>query len=280
MWWSYSDSAERKDRVRRKIDGLSKKGEAMRMVVAPKGKKLCSTFWGQAWCRAMEDHADYESRLPRGRSYLRQGNVYNLTIEEGEVAAMVAGSELYSTKVSIKRLEPEAWEEIVAASKGQVGSWMDLLAGKLGDGLMRLVTDPEDGLFPKPREIRFNCSCPDWADLCKHSAAVLYGVGLLLDEKPDLLFTLRGVNAGDLMATASEAAVADLANAGEGDLAGSDLSALFGIDLDPGAEVEAILDAMVAETAPEVAVKKVAKKVAVKKAVKKKVAKKKTRSGE
>ena len=135
---------------------------------------------------------------------------------------------------------------------------------------MRLVTDPERGLFPKPREIRFNCSCPDWADLCKHSAAVLYGVGLQLDQKPDLLFTLRGVNAGDLIATASQEAVADLANAGAGELSGADLSALFGIEIDSGEDAAAAIEAALA---PAPVKEKAAKKMATRKAAAKKAAK-------
>ena len=270
MWWSNSDSKERKAKVQRQIQAIGKKGVTMQQLAAPTGRKLCTTFWGQAWCFGLEHHADYESRLPRGRSYLRQGNVYNLEIQQGEICATVAGSELYTTKISISPLKSDAWKEIVQASAGQVGSWIDLLAGKLGDDLMRLVTDPERGLFPKPREIRFNCSCPDWADLCKHSAAVLYGVGLQLDQKPDLLFTLRGVNAGDLIATASQEAVADLANAGAGELSGADLSALFGIEIDSGEDAAAAIEAALA---PAPVKEKAAKKMATRKAAAKKAAK-------
>ncbi|MBL9131261.1 MAG: hypothetical protein JNG86_08685 [Verrucomicrobiaceae bacterium] len=231
MWWSYEDVQEQKERLQREIAKRKKRGEKFEAQAAPAGqKKLCTTFWGQAWCRNLESYQQYESRLPRGRSYLRQGNVYNLEIEAGKLSAVVAGSELYDTSIHIQPLPGNQWRKIVDQGSGQVGSMLDLLAGKLGDGLMRVLTDPQDGLFPKPKEIRFDCSCPDHADMCKHVSAVLYGVGVLLDTKPELLFTLRGVDQAELLSNASSAAITDLSSNAD-DLAGADLSAIFGIDL-------------------------------------------------
>lgn len=231
MWWSYQDVEEQKKRLQREIAKRKKRGEKFVVLPAPAGqKKLSTTFWGQAWCRNLESYQSYESRLPRGRSYLRQGKVYNLEIEPGKLSAVVAGSELYDTKVIIQPLPKKQWQQIVKSGAGQVGSMLDLLAGKLGDGLMKVLTDPDGGLFPKPKEIRFDCSCPDHADMCKHVSAVLYGVGVLLDTKPELLFTLRGVDQAELLSDASTAALTDL-SASAGDLAGADLSAIFGIDL-------------------------------------------------
>ena len=244
MSWDYEDVRERKDRLQREIAKRVKRGEKFEVLPAPAGqKKLCTTFWGQAWCRNLESYQDYESRLPRGRSYLRQGNVYNLEIEAGELSAVVAGSELYDTSICIQPLPKKQWKKIVQSGAGQVGSMLDLLAGKLGDGLMTLLTDPKDGLFPKPKEIRFDCSCPDFADMCKHVAAVLYGVGVMLDTKPELLFTLRGVDQAELLSSASDSTITDLTSE-VGDLAGADISAIFGIDLatqaPPPAEEEAV----------------------------------------
>ena len=231
MSWDYEEALERKERLQREIAKRQKRGEKFESLPAPAvQKKLSTTFWGQAWCRNLESYQVYESRLPRGRSYLRQGNVYNLEIEPGKLSAVVAGSELYDTSIAIQPLPKKQWQQIVESSAGQVGSMLDLLAGKLGDGLMKVLTDPDDGLFPKPKEIRFNCSCPDHADMCKHVSAVLYGVGVLLDTKPELLFTLRGVDQAELLSNASSAAITDL-SADTGDLAGVDLSAIFGIDL-------------------------------------------------
>lgn len=231
MSWDQEEVNESRERVQREINKRRARGEALTPLEVPqKSRKLSQTFWGQAWCRNLESYQHYETRLPRGRSYLRNGKVLDLTIEPGTLSAVVAGGELYDTLIHIQPLKPEDWQEIVKASQGQVNSLLDLLTGKLGDGLMQILTDPESGLFPKPKEIRFDCSCPDHADLCKHASAVLYGVGVLLDTRPELLFTLRGVDQADLLASAGAASAAGLAET-ESELAGTDLSALFGIDL-------------------------------------------------
>jgi len=266
MWWSYQDVEEQKKQVQREIAKRKKRGEKFEVLLAPAGqKKLSTTFWGQSWCRNLESYQDYESRLPRGRSYLRQGKVYDLKIQSGKLSAVVAGSELYDTSITIQPLPKKQWQQIVKSSAGQVGSMLDLLAGKLGDGLMKVLTDPDAGLFPKPKEIRFNCSCPDHADMCKHVSAVLYGVGVLLDTKPELLFTLRDVDQAELLSNASSAAITDL-SASAGDLAGADLSAIFGIVL--SAEVTEVT-----EEEPPVKKKTATKKATAKKAAKKAVRK-------
>jgi uncharacterized Zn finger protein len=244
MWWSYEEAEEAKERLQREIAKRVKRGERFEALVPASGKKhLCTTFWGKAWCSHLETYQEYESRLPRGRSYLRQGNVYNLDIGPGKVNAVVAGSELYDTQVLIEPLKASKWHEMVEKCEGQVGSMLDLLAGKLGDGVMRVLSDAEEGLFPNTREIRFDCSCPDHADMCKHVSAVLYGVGVLLDTKPEMLFTLRGVDQAELLSNASSAAISDL-SANAGDLADAEfpcrlehgphgLDALA-VSLDPG----------------------------------------------
>ncbi len=232
MSWNYDDVRESKERLEKQIAKRRKRGERFDVLTAPAGqKKLCTTFWGQSWCRHLESYQQYESRLPRGRSYLRQGKVYNLEIAPGKLSASVAGSELYETFVHIQPLPDQQWRQIVQSSQGQVGSMLDLLAGQLGDGLMKILTDPEQGLFPKPNEIRFDCSCPDFADMCKHVSAVLYGVGVKLDTCPELLFTLRGVDQAELLAAGADTTLSDLSAAPGSDLQGADLSALFGIDL-------------------------------------------------
>ncbi len=230
-WYSYEEGRERKASLQREMDRRRNKGEIFEALTGPEGKrKLATTFWGKAWGDQLELHCDYEGRLPRGRSYLRQGQVYNLSIEPGLVTANVAGSSLYDVRVTITPLSGSVWNAIKTDCAGQVASLLDLLGGRLGDGVLRAITHPERGLFPKPREIRFSCSCPDWAEMCKHVAAVLYGVGVKLDTAPDLFFVLRSVDPSELLSntaheTLQQAEVADAA------LAGEDLSALFGIDL-------------------------------------------------
>jgi uncharacterized Zn finger protein len=231
MAWDYYDAEEQKDRVRMQIFKRTKAGERFECLSAPQGsKKLVQTFWGASWCKHLESHSDYEHRLPRGRSYLRQGNVYNLAIEAGRVTATVAGSRLYEVSVKIQPLAKAAWADLKAKCAGQVPSLLDLLSGRLGDGVLRAITDPEEGLFPKPREIRFSCTCPDHADMCKHVAAALYGVGVQLDAKPDLFFVLRSVDPSELLASAANETLAQAQQA-DAALQGEDLSALFGIEL-------------------------------------------------
>jgi uncharacterized Zn finger protein len=228
-WYYFSDAKEAKARIKREIAKRQKKGEPFKVLDAPSGNtKLVKTFWGKAWNDNLESYRDYEYRLPRGRSYLRQGNVYNLRIQPGRVTSVVAGSELYDVSVDIAPLTKGHWSAIKERCEGQVASMLDLLGGKLGDGVLKIITDPERGLFPKPKEIKFSCSCPDHADMCKHVAATLYGVGVKLDTQPDLFFVLRSVDPTELISTNE---ITTPANS-DAALAGEDLSALFGIELD------------------------------------------------
>lgn len=213
-------------------------GESFEVLNAPAGsKKLVTTFWGKAWCRHLEAYSDYEYRLPRGRSYLRNGRVYNLAIGDGCVSANVLGSVVYDVMIRIECLEAEVWQRIQTQCAGNVGSLLDLLAGRLGAGVMEVICDRDNGIFPSPKEIRLSCTCPDWADMCKHVAAVLYGVGVKFDADPALFFKLRGVEPGDLFTSGNQKVVSDGAST-DTELLGEDLGALFGIDL-----VEGVLEA-------------------------------------
>ncbi len=193
----------------------------------PRGKQIAKSFWGRAWCRHIENFQDYESRLPRGRSYLRNGAVLDLVIEPGRIRAAVAGSTLYRVEITVEPPPPERWAELRKQCAGKIGSLVDLAEGRLSDEIIALLCDPEDGIFPVPGEIRLDCNCPDWSDLCKHLAAVLYGVAARLDDRPELLFVLRGVDRGelfreDLSEVLPAAADLDLDSLGE----------TFGIELD------------------------------------------------
>jgi len=205
------------------------------------GKKIAATFWGKAWCDHLESYSDYANRLPRGRTYARNGSVADLDISAGHVAAIVAGSETYRVKIQIESLKDSAWKKIRNDCSASIDSLLDLLGGKFSDGVMKRLTRRPDGLFPSPKEINMECSCPDWAGLCKHLAAVLYGVGAHLDKRPELLFLLRDVDHTELI---GEAVSADNLSTALGepstDLAGEDLGAMFGIDLDVSAEPSAV----------------------------------------
>jgi uncharacterized Zn finger protein len=173
--------------------------------------------------------------LPRGRTYVRNGSVCHLAVAKGGIEAKVSGSELYDVKVSIKTLKAEKWAAIKGRCSGQIGSLLELLQGKLSDHVMEVVTDRKEGLFPLPGEISFHCSCPDSARMCKHIAAVLYGIGARLDSKPELLFTLRGVDHEELIAADAEKAVAAATSRGKSKrLAADAIGDVFGIEIDVG----------------------------------------------
>jgi uncharacterized Zn finger protein len=203
------------------------------------GRRIARTFWGEAWCGHLEKFSDYANRLPRGRSYVRNGSVCHLEIQPGRILAKVSGSEIYDVEIAIRPLPKDRWARLTTLCVGQVGSALELLQGRLSDRVMSIVTDRNQGLFPGPREMTLDCSCPDWAEMCKHVAAVLYGVGTRLDESPELLFRLRGVDHLDLVGRASIGAVIRKASSRGGRRLEEDkVGEVFGIDLAPlGAQV-------------------------------------------
>lgn len=230
-WKPYVPVGERRRKAARVADRMRKKGEALSPVVLA-GRSIARTFWGKSWCENLERYSDYENRLPRGRSYVRNGSVIDLKIAPGEVTALVSGSSIYKVRVQITALAPQRWNALCGDCAGAIDTLVELLQARFSKGIMERMCRQESGLFPSPNEIRLSCSCPDWADMCKHVAAVLYGVGARLDEQPELLFRLRNVDHTALIAAAGT----DLTIGGQTPttgrvLDGSDLSALFGIDL-------------------------------------------------
>lgn len=177
---------------------LKKKGHVIQPIDI-QGRTIAHSFWGKAWCTHMESFCDFDSRLPRGRTYVRNGSVCHLEINEGHVKAMVAGSSMYHITITMKPLVPEKWHIIKSTCAGQISSLLDLLSGKLSSGVMEVVCHPEGGLFPLSDDLELSCDCPDWATMCKHVAAVLYGVGSRLDTDPAQLFKLRGVSFEELI---------------------------------------------------------------------------------
>lgn len=200
-WKRYVPIAERRKRAERAIVKVRKGGVDLSPVAASRGA-IAKTFWGKGWCRNLECYSDFANRLPRGRTYVRNGSVIDLEIAKGEVRAKVMGSNLYDVNVTVVTVSGKRWRSISDDCAGSIDSLVELLQGRLSNAVMERICRPNTGLFPAPNEIRFSCSCPDWASMCKHVAAALYGVGVRLDREPELIFALRGVDPKDLIAQA------------------------------------------------------------------------------
>jgi uncharacterized Zn finger protein len=225
--------AARRQKAAHKAAKLAKKGHALSPVSASRGA-IAKSFWGKSWCENLERYSDFSNRLPRGRTYLRNGSVIDLKIGEGEATAQVMGSSLYRTKVQISAVAGTHWQSIARDCARSIDTLVELLQGELSASVMERITRPGSGLFPSPKEISFSCSCPDSAAMCKHIAATLYGIGARLDAEPQLLFGLRRVDAKELIARAGEGnALPQMAPRAGRILEASKLADVFGIDLPP-----------------------------------------------
>ena len=234
-WRPYVSVAQRRRKAAGEMAKLKKKGHPVSPVLV-EGRTIVKTFWGKAWCDNLERYSDFENRLPRGRTYVRNGSVIDLQIAPGEIKALVSGSEIYKVKVRVAPVAKARWESICKDCAGAIDSLIELLQGRFSKGVMERVCQQKTGLFPSPDEIQLSCSCPDWADMCKHVAAVLYGIGARLDQQPDLLFRLHDVDEKELIAGAGQVLpLAKKAPAAKEVLGGEDLSALFGLDMAPDA---------------------------------------------
>jgi uncharacterized Zn finger protein len=249
-WAPYVPVAERRAKAQRKLKSLEKKGRICHPV-AIEGRAITRTFWGKKWCDNLEAYSDYANRLPRGRTYVRNGSVVDLQITTGQITALVSGSEIYEISIVVRALETKRWQSILRECAGKVASLVELLQGRLSSAVMEVVTRHGTGLFPVPKQIDFRCSCPDSASMCKHIAATLYGVGTRLDSQPELLFQLCHVDPLELIRQAGSTPVTDAQTAlsQHQQLDTSDLSALFGIELN---------EASVAISSPSSAVKSTA----------------------
>lgn len=244
--WGFADFGPRPNAAARRTSGaraaavLEKKGRKLSPVrLEGLRRGIARTFWGQAWCDNLEHSSDFANRLPRGRAYVRTGAVIDLQIAPGRVTALVQGSSLYEVVVAIEAVPPARWKTLVRECAGGIDSLIELLQGKLSSAVMAAMTRPETGLLPAPGRIEMKCSCPDWATMCKHVAAVLYGIGARLDEAPELLFRLRGTDPTDLVATAARAGIGGKREAEKSKgLGAADLGSVFGIDIDT-AEIDA-----------------------------------------
>jgi uncharacterized Zn finger protein len=218
---------------------LKKKGAVIEPVIV-QGRELARTWWGKAWNENLERYADYDNRLPRGRSYVRNGSVLDLKITATTITALVAGSrpKPYTITIKIKPLDQKVEQALMARSRAALDSLQALLAGEFPAELKESFLASGTGLFPAPQEIELACSCPDWASMCKHVAAALYGTAARLDEKPELFFVLRGIKIDDFvgkMVKRESAKLLRKAAAKSGrvmEAAEADLSKLFGIAMD------------------------------------------------
>ncbi len=232
----YVPVAQRRADAEKQRAKLAKKGEVLHPVLLT-GKAIAAKWWGKAWCKNLERYADYANRIARGRSYVRSGMVLDLRIAPGSVTALVQGSQStpYKIQVKVPLLSAAARAQVETSCRGQLGSLEDLLAGKFPQALESLFTATGTGLFPTPKEIQFACSCPDVASMCKHVAAVLYGIGARFDEDPGLFFALRGLDPQALIGGVIKQQTADLLTkaqrVSEKRLDAADLGAVFGIEM-------------------------------------------------
>ncbi len=234
-WYSgfrpYVPVAQRRAAAAKEVAKRAKSG-AQVSPVRIEGRAIASTFWGKAWCTNLEGYSDFANRLPRGRTYVRNGSVVDLKIEKGQITALVSGSELYEIKIDITPLPKDQWLALKKHCAGKIGTLVELLQGKLSNAVMETVTDRQQGLFPKPAEIKMRCSCPDYAGMCKHVAATMYGVGNRLDSSPELLFKLRAVDHLELIEQALPTApTKGKHKSSTPTIATSDLGAIFDIEL-------------------------------------------------
>ena len=233
----YVTVAEKRARAQRAVENLRKKNPDISPIVI-EGRKLVRTWWGKAWNDNLERYSDYANRIERGRSYVRHGAVLDLKIAPGKITALVQGTDAkpYKIDIAIQLLDKTMWDTITKTCEGKIDSLQELLEGKFPKALTELFTEKGKGLFPAPKQISLNCSCPDWAVMCKHVAAVLYGVGARLDENPGLFFVLRDVNMDDLVAKAiadkSEILLRKSGQKSSRVIDNNDISAMFGIEMD------------------------------------------------
>ncbi len=246
-YWGYYQPyvpvAEKKAKAARKLAQLKKKNPDMEPVLI-EGRAIARTWWGRAWNQNLERYADYDNRIGRGRSYVRNGMVLDLKIQPGRVEALVQGtrSAPYKVAVMISPLDTDTWKKIIHDCEGKFDSLPELLEGRFPKALGEIFTIPGKGLFPTPKEIQFSCSCPDWAHMCKHVAAALYGIGARLDQNPMLFFKLRKVDVNELVGKAVTEKTKSLLKKAEKrsgrvmDEAG--LGELFGIELEDHSKME------------------------------------------
>jgi len=230
----YVSVAEKKAKAERALKKLEKNNPALDPVII-EGRTLAKSWWGKAWNLNLESYADYSNRIARGKSYVRSNAVLDLKISKGKVTAKVQGSRAkpYDTEIRIEILNSTKWREITELCSRRIDTLEQLIEGKFPKELEILFTDKRYSMFPSPKEIHFNCSCPDYASMCKHVAAVLYGIGARLDQNPLLFFELRDIDGRELIRKSIEQKIDSmLKNAGrksKREIAAEDIPHIFGL---------------------------------------------------
>lgn len=238
----YVSVAEKRRKAQKSVEKLRKKNPDISPVII-EGTKVAKTWWGKSWNDNLESYSDYANRIGRGRSYVRHGAVLDLKITQGEIKALVQGSvaKPYQVTISILPLSSTLWQRITKDCAGQIDSLQELMAGKFPKKLSEVFTAKGKGLFPATKEIKLQCSCPDGAYMCKHVAAVLYGIGARLDDDPSLFFVLRNVKVENLISEAISQKTETLLEKSNVKsrriIEDTDLADLFGIELEIEAEL-------------------------------------------
>jgi len=234
----YVPVGKRKEIARKKMEQLKKKNPNLAPVII-EGNKIAESWWGISWNKNLERYSDYANRIGRGRSYVRQGAILDLQITKGKITALVQGSRPspYEIDISIKPLSKDNWDAIRTKCEGKMESLASLLEGEFPKALGEIFTEKGRGLFPEPKEIKFKCSCPDWASMCKHIAATLFGVGARLDVDPLLFFILRNSDVNDLVSQAvmekSKKMIKKSETKSKRVIEDADVSEMFGINVEP-----------------------------------------------
>lgn len=280
MSWDYyppkRSVASVRQAAKKKAESLQKKDKSVQPVIID-GKIIVRSFWGKAWCKNLLSYHDFANRLPRGRSYVLNRAVIDLRIEATHIRALLAGSATYQVNVNIAPLSDAQWQLFKEDTSGQISSAIALLQGKLPTDVLKRIVDPHEGLFPTPAEISMDCDCPDSAQMCKHIAAAMYGVGHRLDTEPELLFKLRGVNQSELIQQVIGSGNQQALEHTRPQVAGNHLENIFGVKIvKKGAGLDNFLSSSVAKPTKKKA--KTVEKTRSKGASKTKTKKKKSRA--
>jgi uncharacterized Zn finger protein len=234
--------ADLQAKAAKQLEKLKKQGKNPTPVEIA-GRNIANTFIGKAWCENLESYRDSRACIDRGRSYVRNGAVVDMQIKKNKVHALVVGSALYKVELEFEAIAETRWTKLIRECAGKT-SMLDLLQGELPQEIAEILCQRPGGICPTAGELDFQCTCPDagWDDVCKHVAAVMYGIGHLIDSTPELIFSIRGVAQQELVQKASTASLSERLLPKEKRLSQDDLSGIFGIDLELADEDEELIE--------------------------------------